>query len=134
MGRKRLYQQRGPISQYKSKVIENMARNEDLVTMIRNVSKQNLLGYNEQDLLQDCYLYLLDLPDDKLRHLMETGEMRWYMASLVCRQYNSSVSPFYNRYRKFSMSSAELPSDDDDLDERDAIRFNLMEEDEYGKS
>lgn len=132
MGRKRLYEQKLPISEYKSNIIRKMIQEESLLTMVRNVVRQNELGYNEQDLLQDCYLYFLDLPDEKLKRLVDTGEIRWFMASMVCRQYNSNVSPFYKKYRKFSINTSELPGDDDDLDEQDAKRYNLIEEDKYG--
>lgn len=132
MGRKRLYEQKGPISEYKSNIINKMIQEESLLTMVRNVVRQNELGYNEQDLLQDCYLYFLDLPDEKLKHLVDTGEIRWFMASMICRQYNSNISPFYKKYRKFSINTSELPGDDDDINEQDARKYNLMEEDKYG--
>lgn len=71
MGRPRLYQQKGAISKEKSKIITDIAKERIVEEITEHIAGR--IGENERDLIQDIYVYLLDLPDPKLKGMQERG-------------------------------------------------------------
>lgn len=111
MGRPRLYQQKGAISEEKSKIINDIAKERIVEEITEHIAGR--IGENERDLIQDIYVYLLDLPDPKLKGMQERGEMRWYITRMILNQYNSNTSDFYKKYRKAQLEHTKDDRHDD---------------------
>lgn len=105
MGRPKLYRQKGAISDEKSRIIQMLAKEGVIEEITEHIAGR--IGENERDLIQDIYVYLLELPDEKLKGMQDRKEMRWYITRMILNQYNSKTSDFYKKYRKSQLERTE---------------------------
>jgi hypothetical protein len=86
----------------KTEIIEEIARERMVETMVQNIAHQSLNSNADlSDLCQMVYLILLEYDEDKLQDLWEHKQMRFFLARIIVTQYRSSLSPFHITYRKF---------------------------------
>ena len=55
---------------------------------------------NLKDLAQEIYMDLLLKPEDKIQHLWETGEWKFFIAKMLSNNLNSSTSRYDKIYRR----------------------------------
>lgn len=72
---------------------ENIVR--DIITNMRVKSN------DIDDLEQEIYMILLEYNRDRIIELYEKKQLRYFIVGIVSRQYNSSTSPFYKKYKKY---------------------------------
>ena len=84
----------------KAEIIETLARDGFVETMITNITHQPL-NADLKDLSQMVYLILLEYDEKKLQDLWENDQMNFFVARIIVNQYRSSNSPFYTTFRKF---------------------------------
>lgn len=72
---------------------ENIVR--DIITNMRVKSN------DIDDLEQEIYMILLEYNRDRIVELYEKKQLRYFIVGIVSRQYNSSTSPFYKKYKKY---------------------------------
>lgn len=68
------------------------------------------------DLMQEILLIILEFkPDSKLDEAYNKGQHLYFIKRIINNQYNSTTSPFYTKYRKFSsITQQELISGEND--------------------
>ncbi len=92
----------------REKIIQDILNDGLIEDTVRNVARVSVLNNELLDLVQDVYMLLLTYDECKLRHLHETGAMRFFIARVVINQYRSRTSPFYGRYRRFADRSDHI--------------------------
>ena len=55
---------------------------------------------DSEDLAHEVIIVLYDSDIDKLAHLIETNQMKYYIIRIMLNQYNSNTSPYHYKYRK----------------------------------
>lgn len=84
----------------KTDIIEALARDRVVETMIKNIAHQQMSA-DLEDLSQMVYLILLEYDEKKLLDLYENDQMNFFIARIIVNQYRSNNSPFYTLIRKF---------------------------------
>ena len=84
----------------RSEIIESLARNRVVETMVENIANQSLSA-DLKDLSQMVYIILLEYDEKKLQDLYENDQMKYFLARIIVNQYRSSNSPFYRIIRKY---------------------------------
>ena len=88
-------------------MIEQLARERRVETMIENIAKQPL-SPDLKDLSQMVYLILLEYDGDKLQDLWDNGQINFFIARIILNQYRSSNSPFYKMFRKYGRKCEDI--------------------------
>lgn len=123
-GRKKKYRQEGPIGPEKEREILRIYETGIVMDIVNNIGRRGQRRHNLDDLCQDIYLALMERPTSLLKRLNDTGDIRWYVARMVMNQIHSGTSPYYKIYRKPSVSSRDLPKDDE-RDDDDRIIYTM---------
>lgn len=84
----------------KAQIIETLARERRVETMIENIAHQSLSA-DLCDLSQMVYLILLEYDEQKLIDLWDNNQMSFFLARIIVNQYRSVNSPFHTIFRKF---------------------------------
>lgn len=88
----------------KAEIIETIAQERMVETMVQNIAHQALNADADlADLCQMVYLILLEYDEDKLQDLWEHNQIRFFLARIIVNQYRSSNSPFHAIFRKFRL-------------------------------
>lgn len=95
----------------KSDIIEAIAKERMVETMVQNIAHQSLTA-DLKDLTQMVYLILLEYDETKLQDLWEHNQMSFFLARIIINQYRSSNSPFHTIYRKFRERSEDIQGKD----------------------
>lgn len=61
-----------------------------------------------EDLLQDCILNFLEKGNDYIHQVLLDGKVQHYLVRMCYIQFNSSTSPFYTKYKKFTLKSIPI--------------------------
>lgn len=98
----------------KREIIEVLARERRVETMLENIAKQPVTD-ELQDLVQMVYLILLEYDEAKIVDLWDNGQINFFIARILLNQYRSSNSPFYKLFRKPKKHFLHLFSDEERL-------------------
>lgn len=88
-------------------MIEAIARERRVETMIENIAKQPLAA-ELKDLAQMVYLVLLEYDETKLADLWENDQINFFIARIILNQYRSSNSQFHKLYRKYERKAEDI--------------------------
>lgn len=95
----------------KSDIIEAIAKERMVETMVQNIAHQSLTA-DLKDLTQMVYLILLEYDEAKLQDLWDNNQISFFLARIIINQYRSSNSPFHTIYRKFRERSEDIQGKD----------------------
>lgn len=95
----------------KSDIIEAIAKERMVETMVSNIAHQSLTA-DLKDLTQMVYLILLEYDETKLQDLWDNNQISFFLARIIINQYRSSNSPFHTIYRKFRERSEDIQGKD----------------------
>lgn len=84
----------------KREIIDRLAREQRVETMLANIAKQPVTG-DLRDLCQMVYLILLEYDESKIVDLWEHNQINFFIARILLNQYKSSNSPYYKMFRKY---------------------------------
>ena len=62
------------------------------------------MGVNKNDIddfVQEIYMILLEYDKDKIIELHNKKQLKYFIVGIISRQYNSSTSPYYKKYKKY---------------------------------
>lgn len=62
------------------------------------------MGIDENDIddiEQEIYLILLEYSEEKIKEMYEKNQLKYFIVGIVWRQYFSSTSPFFYKYKKY---------------------------------
>jgi len=84
-----------------------------------NIAKGKMREYAD-DLIQEMFIQLYNMKEEKIEELLDNGKLKWYVLSGAGMQLRSKTSPFYNRLRKHKMMAREngLEGSDKNIFER----------------
>lgn len=68
---------------------------KDIITNMRVKSN------DIDDLEQEIYMILLDYNKERIIEMYNKKQLNYFIVGIVSRQYNSSTSPFYKKYKKY---------------------------------
>lgn len=88
-------------------MIETIARERRVETMIENIAKQPLAA-ELKDLAQMVYLVLLEYDETKLADLWENDQINFFIARIILNQYRSSNSKFHKLYRVYERKAEDI--------------------------
>lgn len=57
------------------------------------------------DLKQELFVILCEMPDSKIEALHTNNQLRYYVTRIVLNMIASSTSPFHKKYRQFTLDS-----------------------------
>lgn len=78
---------------------------------------QSQLGDNKADWVQEMWLIILELPEDKLVRLYENKEIDWYIISIARNQVTNDKSKFNRLYNDKRITYIdEYPIEEQDED------------------
>lgn len=91
----------------KYQIIEQIARERRVETMLANIAKRPISGTMD-DLCQMVYLILLEYDETKIADLWENGQINFFIARILLNQYKSTNSPFYKLFRKYESKATDI--------------------------
>lgn len=91
----------------KREIIEVLARERRVETMLENIAKKPVAGTLE-DLCQMVYLILLEYDEAKIVDLWDNGQINFFIARILLNQYKSTNSPFYKLFRKYESKATDI--------------------------
>lgn len=77
-------------------MIDNILKDIDIDLIALHTCKGN---HFKDDLRQEIYLYILEMPKDKLHHLYQSGELKRYLYRTAWIMFNARNGSFYKKYR-----------------------------------
>lgn len=80
-------------------IVERLARERRVETMVENISHTHLHGALE-DLSQMVYVALLTYDEAKIVDLWEKGQLGFFIARIILNQFRSSHSPWHDLFRR----------------------------------
>lgn len=86
-------------------IIERVAKERRVETIIANVCKSN--APEMQDFAQMIYLALLEKDDEIIERLDARGNLDYYIAAMVKRQWNTDHSAFRDAFSKYSRKAGD---------------------------
>lgn len=72
----------------------------------KNVSKGNT--YHTEEMTQMIYLALLEMKEEKIIHLINNNQLRYYVIGMITNQLKSVTSDFYRKYRRTEANETEF--------------------------
>ena len=91
----------------------------------KNVSKGN--SYHAQEMTQIIYLSLLEMPEQKIMHLINNNQIKYYIVGMITNQLKSQTSDFYRKYKRNEQSEVEFESWHSSSYEFDYDRYEQMD-------
>ena len=76
---------------------------EEIITNIKGVFTED-----EQELAQDLYLDLMNKEDSLIQKLHEEKSLKYYIARMAVNNINSVNSPYYYKYRRYTLRKVPL--------------------------
>ena len=71
-----------------------------LAIELKEVAAKFIPADDLDDLTQEVFLYLLELPSEKLKQLIEDKQIKYYFIRLCKNNYYSKTSKYHYKYRK----------------------------------
>jgi hypothetical protein len=71
-----------------------------LAIELKEVAANFIPADDLDDLTQEVFLYLLELPSEKLQQLIEDKQIKYYFIRLCKNNYYSKTSKYHYKYRK----------------------------------
>lgn len=65
------------------------------------ISNMRVKANDADDLEQEIYMILLEYNKDKIIEMYKKKQLRYFIVGIISKQYNSSTSPFYKKYKKY---------------------------------
>lgn len=90
----------------KEEIISNIIQS-NIVEKVTN-SLLNTLGPYKDDFIQEMYLIILELPDDKLFELYNKGQLYFYIVRILRNQAINSKSKFSQYIKDTKLPRAEI--------------------------
>ena len=88
----------------KYQIVEQLAKTREVERLCRGMSSNTALI---SDLSAEVYLILLEYKEEKLVKAHTEGWLLFFIRNILCKQYYSSTSPFFIKYRKLSSMSTD---------------------------
>lgn len=88
----------------KYQIVEQLAKNKEVERLCSGMSANGSLI---DDLCAEVYLILLEYNEEKIIKAYSEGWILFLIRNILCKQYYSSTSPFFVKYRKFSSLSTD---------------------------
>ncbi len=76
-------------------LLNALSRNKTIVTAINNVTRNH--PYHSQELLQELFVILLSLEEEKLLRIYNDGELESYIMGIIKMMYSKTKSSFYKK-------------------------------------
>ncbi len=92
-----------------NQIVEHIAKEGFLKETIEYIARKTMTQEDTlNDLEQDIWLQLLEMDNEKLNQLYQTGQWQFFLTRIVINNIRSNTSPYYRIYRKFSALSEEM--------------------------
>lgn len=83
-----------------SEIINIIAREKMVEEIVNNINYSKQEDEEDiKDLAQDTYINLLLLDNEKLNHLYETGQLKFFIARMLTNNIHSVTSRYHYNYR-----------------------------------
>ena len=92
----------------KRDILDNFARRQGVEQIILAVTRRRRLTYDLMDLVQTVYLALLETKEEKIVQLDQRGELNFYAAGIVRRQFSQERSQFRKDVVNFQEKTTDL--------------------------
>ena len=93
----------------KNEVVNMIAKEKMVEQICFNIAKSSDDLLN--DLAQEIYLDLLQKDDDKIVHLYESNQMRYFVTRIVINNLRSKNSPYWCKIKSFTYNMNEITGD-----------------------
>ena len=93
----------------KNEVVNIIAKEKMVETIVSNIAKSSDDLLN--DLIQEIYLDLLQKDDDKIVHLYESNQIRYFITRIVINNLHSKNSPYWCKIKSFTHNMNEIIGD-----------------------
>lgn len=92
--------------------------------VVKDICKNMNISQNDMDdFVQEIYLILLEYDSDKIIELWKNRQLNYFLVGIIKRQYNSTTSPYYKKYKKYysivdgnQINKQEINDDIDDIE------------------
>lgn len=92
----------------KREIVEQIAREQRVEEIIRNVARTSSLAPDLQDLAQIVYLWVLEYDDDKIIDLWEHDEIGFFLVRIILNQYRSRDSPWRDTFHRYGIHYTDI--------------------------
>lgn len=80
----------------KNKILSDLYQSQEMAQLINKMQPENL----REDLKQEVFLVLCEMPEEKIIALHVSGQLRWFVTRIVLNMIKSDRSDFFVKYRK----------------------------------
>ena len=81
-----------------TKILNELAHENTIRELCNNMKvNQNDID----DLVQEIYVILLEYKENRIIEMYEKKQLKFFLVGVIQRQYFSSTSPFYKKYKKY---------------------------------
>ncbi|RYZ89382.1 MAG: hypothetical protein EOP04_06965 [Proteobacteria bacterium] len=101
----------------RDKILSEFYRSKEIEDLIQKMHPEHL----REELRQELFLTLCEMPEEKLSAMYLTKQLRFYITRIVLNMVQSSSSPFFKKYRKMLVESLDAP----------ALRRNLEDKSDH---
>lgn len=92
--------------------------------VVKDICKNMNISQNDMDdFVQEIYLILLEYDSNKIIELWKNRQLNYFLVGIIKRQYNSTTSPYYKKYKKYysivdgnQINKQEINDDIDDIE------------------
>lgn len=92
--------------------------------VVKDICKNMNISQNDMDdFVQEIYLILLEYDSNKIIELWNNRQLNYFLVGIIKRQYNSTTSPYYKKYKKYysivdgnQINKQEINDDIDDIE------------------
>lgn len=92
----------------KQEIVSELANNKLIEKFVEIKGRGWLISGTEQDLIQDMYLYILEMKEEKVVSLYTAGELPFYLCRAVQNQCRGIHTGYHKTYRSWSKNKIEL--------------------------
>lgn len=93
----------------KEKILEDIYNKHTVRTLINRYYTES--ADNREDLEQDIYLLLMQIPSDLMEELYNNGKLVFWISATIKNQIKSKTSHYYKQYKEFDNLTKELSYD-----------------------
>ena len=81
-----------------SRILTELEQKNVVMDICKNM---NVSTNDMDDFVQEIYMILIEYNKDKIIEMYKNRQLNYFLVGIIKRQYNSTTSPYYKKYKKY---------------------------------
>jgi len=91
----------------KNQIIEKLFRDKFIQNIIKKYTTK-LTNEDEEDVVQEIFLVLLEMPEEEIVQLFNNNQLNFYIVKIIKNQLLSTTSKVFKLYLKHKLNTVQL--------------------------